>query len=1732
MAKIATSKQTGGGGFTFEDKVSAYFLSKLLSGTFALDPSVGAITNIAYQVRPDGWLLDDLLLTFNDGRHDHKVAVSAKSNRQITSTGLPVDIVEDVWNQFMNIDNILFDQKHDYLLFVVSPIGRSVSENLTKLIQSARTTDPVTLAQRVRTKAFSRQQQILFDSFQCPEAWRKAEKLTDVNVCQLLSRLVVLEFDFQNTVSKDENHIIEELQIVLRSKTKADSMRLYSRLKGIRSEIAPHGGSLNYLQLVAKVIREFELVAQPEYQKDWGKIAERTNAKIANIPDKIGNQFVIERPKEVDRILKALDEERFVFLTGKSGFGKTVVTKHLAQQTIAKEQKVIWLDADLLQNRTFKDATDLDHDISALIISTNNLGNLIIVDGADRFFKENIIENFVPFIRLLAELDPVTWKMIITCQSEDYENLLKHIYRKNVPALNSKMVELQPVVKKEILPATKYFPQLISLFKHDHLMALLGNLKYLDLIAFHIGHSELKSVDGRIGESTLIDWIWQQEISENGQQGYVNSRFLQELAGKQADMLTVFTPVTDFKIEESAAITELKRMKLIGETADRLFFIHDLFGDWARYKTIRSKGDGIKDFLLSLDLVSPLWGKAIRLYGIYLLEKEKNASAWLNFFKGFSASDTRPKLIRTLLLEAIIFSNSTFLYLEELWSEFRKDNGELMNQFFEQFLMRGTAPNPAMLKFGGTIEGITVSELASIYRLPVYNYWFSVLHFIKEHSVDLLQISRVYLIKIITTWLETVPEGSDFRNDMARIAVDTARWLMTQKDDGVMVYGEVGTTIYSPMLKSFSELPEEVADLSLKLARRKEYNSSEPEESKDKRPIRTFPRYGATFLPTESAPNERVDDDFRKVCLESDAINNMISIRPKLAKEILMAVLLQEKDARESSTTLTYGLKDIYGWFPPFYTRGPFISFLMLNDIDGIKLIIKLTNIAAENWKHQLGQDEQTNVITLIFQNGTKREYFGDERIYFWFRDSGNASHSLVSALMALEKHLMMRLDKQENITELIMLILEESKSVSLLGLLSSLGRYKEHLFMEILKPMLAEINFLRWEMMLPYGASNIEGHQLIGAELLGATLAKQAQEWHRMPHRRKSIQQVAHLLFFNKSEIRTYFEETVVPKWISLRDELEKSDFIDPYLDNMIGQFNIENYVTVQHADHYTLEYREPEIITEKLQEVRKDTSLGGSMEGFAFKIFQELEQHKKYTLAEIESIWEKIQTANASIEENTIKFLNDPVANVFAAATVILLNYQQLESAHSDYINWAIDKLDDVTSLEKFDYRHMDSVPLDHSAESFQAIAIPVLYKYQPRDARIRRVVANFTLKASYPIVSKLFEGFGKLFSWTDPLFVRVQNLYIERCHLTHNLEISVWDTSSVDFNALLYPPLVDFVDNIEDRPRTNLSRYRKTLRSSKEFSQKRKHDKYYSEYNDPGLNVHALYHAFSKIPALTETANTEADKFVLSYYHTLVDLITYIWGEINDDRLPLDDYPTAFDKWVAFRFAKLLSTQISINDAKSIWQPLMEYGNLHHKWLEEFTFQVVYANLETSKPETLGLHWNAMIDFAFTQKTWGSDIRFHNDASLWESLLAISNMGLEIWRLGHLPIITTISKQLIKWFSKQVTNSNETEKLCKLLKSPSVDLFLKSGVLLVNMHLKFQISLNDLESPKGFVRVPFKYNDEVASMCSHLWEHRRNELIEDKDLFETFKEIVVYLVARQNTTGLELQERLLSM
>jgi hypothetical protein len=125
---VASPKQTGGGGFVFEDQAARYFLACLLDNIPPIHPNFGTIIRIDFQTRASGWHLDDAMLTLELGTIKRHCAFSIKSNRQFTHNGASGEFVSSAWEQFLNEDATPFNSVSDLLGIVTSPPSQGVLE--------------------------------------------------------------------------------------------------------------------------------------------------------------------------------------------------------------------------------------------------------------------------------------------------------------------------------------------------------------------------------------------------------------------------------------------------------------------------------------------------------------------------------------------------------------------------------------------------------------------------------------------------------------------------------------------------------------------------------------------------------------------------------------------------------------------------------------------------------------------------------------------------------------------------------------------------------------------------------------------------------------------------------------------------------------------------------------------------------------------------------------------------------------------------------------------------------------------------------------------------------------------------------------------------------------------------------------------------------------------------------------------------------------------------------------------------------------------------------------------------------------------------------------------------------------------------------------------------------------------------------------------------------------------
>ncbi len=114
--KRATTKATGGGGYTFADNVAAEFLVHMLRGSTPFDQAFGPPTGIHFETRDSGHILDDLLVALGAGDGVTRGAVSIKSGRQLTAAGFSDEFVQDAWGEWQRPG---FDINADLLVLIV-----------------------------------------------------------------------------------------------------------------------------------------------------------------------------------------------------------------------------------------------------------------------------------------------------------------------------------------------------------------------------------------------------------------------------------------------------------------------------------------------------------------------------------------------------------------------------------------------------------------------------------------------------------------------------------------------------------------------------------------------------------------------------------------------------------------------------------------------------------------------------------------------------------------------------------------------------------------------------------------------------------------------------------------------------------------------------------------------------------------------------------------------------------------------------------------------------------------------------------------------------------------------------------------------------------------------------------------------------------------------------------------------------------------------------------------------------------------------------------------------------------------------------------------------------------------------------------------------------------------------------------------------------------------------------
>lgn len=950
---FAPPELTGDAGGGFESSVGAFALVQLLTGAADFGDDLGRVKRVKFQTKDLGHDFDDIAVEFESPNSEkpRSLAVSSKRDRQVTRNGFSKEVVRSIWSHFTQPT---FRRYHDSMLLALGQLANDVQNSWDDLWQETRALDADYERHALRLQQSSTMKQALFNSLHRPNAGASAQSDPKETVA-LVGHLRLRLFDFRTAASRDRARGIELCKNALSNPSKSEPLRLWETLETLANTKRQFGGTVDLAGLISQ-LQEFQLLEYPDFRADWTILAARTQQALGLIRTDIAGIASLIRRDAVEKVKRLLASRRVVALIGESGSGKSSLAKQVAFST----GRVIWLSADDLRS-----GTSLQHELADVLEAAPEQDPFLIIDAAERFDDQATQRCAALLGRLVGSASP-RWRVILTSQANHWEDFASSLLRHGSRCVQLEFITMELPDAKEVQQFLTAVPSLRAAFRRPELQEFLRNLKALDWVVNQVRKSSAVNTRGWAGVSDVIDWLWKSWVT-SGPERFARANLLKRLATLESEVLSFGVPLSKLSAAECDTLSGLADAKLVRESDDRVYFEHDLLADWARLRClieVRAHAAGV----LAERSVSPRWHRAIQLYGQRLAETDPQGKDWHGCL--IARSSVGEALAADLLLDAVCSAVNASPALENVWPTLAENDGALLTRLLQRFRHLASMPDPQMMaQASDPSQAFWFAANCRVARGP---HWVPMLQFLYAHRSDVVQLAPLETANTCKLWLTSTPAstpmrtGYPLRREAAQILVELAREVQGQKAEGTHFHDDTDDAVFGAVLEAIDELPEDVSSLALELCRRRKESPPTAKRRKEakqrqangrktarqvssargEQPL-SFLRFGPLLKPWPDGPRSRVDDAFRKVCLNSNALQRMMIFRPSVARVVILALCIEPPKRQgsqgywDSLSRDSLGIEMSEKWNGPIYFRGPFLAFLRIAPKYGLDLLCR-----------------------------------------------------------------------------------------------------------------------------------------------------------------------------------------------------------------------------------------------------------------------------------------------------------------------------------------------------------------------------------------------------------------------------------------------------------------------------------------------------------------------------------------------------------------------------------------------------------------------------------------------------------------------------------------------------------------------------------------------------------------------------------------------------------------------
>ncbi len=1051
----------GGAGFTFEDAVSALFLSALLGEGYAPGVENRTVCRVALQQRNFGEPLDDVIVDFRDTNGElARLSLQVKRSLTISAAKTNTDFREVIRDSWATYQKANFRKGIDRYGAGVGEIAKDKARSLISLCELARESITVSHFEARFAKGgnASAALKAVKKDVVTLLAHAKGSACSEVEAHEFLSHFVLVEFDFLHTGASDPPEVMTRLRDCLAADQADQAPLLWATLRQMVRESAGKSGEFDRPRLVRELSRIVCLRVAPSLRSDLEKLTALTRSWVADIQNDVGG-IHLDRTALSAKLAKSLEGFLFIQIRGLPGSGKSVLLRQRVEADMERGP-VLFLKSDRLEGKgwaSFAITNGLSSaPLTSLLVELGATGSgTLFIDGIDRIEKDHQPIVLDVLRAILGSSLLSDWKIVVSLRDTGIEPL-RNWLGDLLNTVSIATVEVDELNDDEAEVLANAKPQLRALlFGPTQVREIVRRPFFAKILNQSFGTENSGSPFEPQSEVDLIgNWWVRGGYNAVGRNAIERQRAIIEVGAIRARQLSQPISLGQLSTPTISLIDQLVADGILQHVREGLTvrFSHDIFFEWSFFHVLSERGEKWPEEIRECG-EPPAIARVVELTSQWEYREGKN---WADTLRLAATSKMRSQWTRAWLLGPL--AASTFEKDKAQFADVvMADEFRFLKKALVWFQAEKTTPNPNIL--AGELPQDQRLRIADILGGPSdFAAWRRLIDFLLARTNTIPVTLYPDIVSVFEVW----------QNALAGVKNPISRALVTQCASWLREIDKLGTTktpteasrwkplkelgdfrqsLSSLIFRSAATMPELAEEYLKRVIASERLRDNKFKEIVDFSPILagTHPQL-LVNLTLKHLKGELPDD---QVVRERNEMQQAAERRKKaLAKpeserthndELIIASGFSRFGFSRFSyhdwDKLTID-RDYQNFWPPSPLREPFHSLFKTSPEQAIRLFNDLCNHAVMAWRQlhrHLHESPGTPLpLEIHFPWGTQ-QFWGGDREYLWHRAMW-VPKALACGFMALEEWCFAELERGRPVDELIHQVVQGNKSIAILG--------------------------------------------------------------------------------------------------------------------------------------------------------------------------------------------------------------------------------------------------------------------------------------------------------------------------------------------------------------------------------------------------------------------------------------------------------------------------------------------------------------------------------------------------------------------------------------------------------------------------------------------------------------------------------------------------------------------------